>query len=63
MNGPPITPDESVARVLRAYDGCMLQGYDHDFTLMFVARKLGVPITTVTKALAVREAHATKEEI
>ena len=56
MHGPPLTPDESVQKVLRAYDGCRLQGYDHDLTVGFVSGKLDVTPATVTKALEVRAA-------
>ena len=58
MHGPPLTPNEAVTKVLRAYDGCRLQGYGHDFAVGFVAGKLDVPEPTVIRALAVRERSA-----
>jgi hypothetical protein len=50
----PLTPDECVAKVLRAYDGTRMQGFGHEFTLGFVARKLDITVDTITKALEVR---------
>lgn len=59
MRKPGITPEEAVATVLRAYDGCRIQGYDHDYTVAFIMRKFKVPERTVTRALAVREMDGT----
>jgi hypothetical protein len=39
---------------VRAYEGCRLQGYGHEFAVGFVSGKLSVGLETIERALELR---------
>jgi hypothetical protein len=53
---PPreIDPEDAVTKVVRAYEGCRLQGYGHEFAVGFVSGKLSVGLETIERALELR---------